>query len=468
MRGLTDDELGLWSRLTAQVRENRARNKRRSSYADAEGELRKSGISIPPGMEEFRLVVGWPQKACSVLSARMRTDFFAGGDPGLLSELETVYAGSNIEFVELMAIDSALEHGPAFVFTSKGGPGEPEVISTVRSALSASAILNPRTGQPVAALEIVDENTHLVMLPHRVLTVENIQGGWWVTEESPTSTAGVRCAVYVHGRSVRRPFGTSRITKPLMGYTDAAVRTMLRQEVSAEFFSAPRQALLGGDASMFTDKDGNVRTGWSAIISGVWSVPDLIDESTDERVRPEFKQFPQMSMQPFSDQLRMIAQMASGETSIPLSYLGIAQDSNPQSAQAIEANEIDLVEVAEREKLSINSGRKKLIADIASVMYGEIPDQVHSIQPMYVSSRTRSLTEMSQFVQLQVQAGNLQAGSKATLSMLPIDRAKVNEILAENQKAKSVENVLALREKASKASAREDVTGMVANRVAPE
>lgn len=467
MRQLTEEEFSVWSELTARISKYRQRNQQRSRYADADGELRSMGVSIPPGMENFRLVVGWPQKACDVLSARMRTDFFSSPDNALMYEIEGVYSEAGVEFVELQAIDSALEHGPAFVFTSRGEAGEPEVVSTVRSALSASAILNPRTGAPTAALEVIDDKTHLLSLPYRVLTIENRDRSWQVVEESPTSSSRVRCAVYVHGKSVRRPFGRSRISKPLMGYTDAAVRTMLRQEVSAEFFSAPRQALLGGDESMFTDKHGNVRTGWSAIISGVWAIPDAEAEN-GERVRPEFKQFPQISMQPFSDQLRMIAQMASGETSIPLSYLGIAQDSNPQSAQAIEANEIDLVEVAEREKLSLNSGRKQLIADIADVMYGDVPRGVHRAQPMYVSSKTRSLTEMSQFVQLQVQAGNMRAGARSTLSLLPLDRAKIDEIVADNARQSSIDRVTKIRERSAGTADPAQVSETVNKRVADE
>lgn len=62
---------------------------------------------------------------------------------------------------------------------------------------------------------------------------------------------------------------------------------------------------------------------------------------------PSFGQLVQGSMQPQVDYTRMLAAQFAGETSIPISSLGVIHD-NPASAEAMRAAERDLVQLAEK------------------------------------------------------------------------------------------------------------------------
>ena len=104
---------------------------------------------------------------------------------------------------------------------------------------------------------------------------------------------------------------------------------------------------------------------WSkSIIGGTDLLPDIHPDDDpdvpDSLRRAEVQYAPQMTMQPFSDQFRLIASQFSGASSIPLSYLGIVQDSNPTSAAAIEAQDIDLVRAVKDQYPSLNFGRRAL------------------------------------------------------------------------------------------------------------
>lgn len=442
MVSLREDDRKVVAALFQRVAERSERNQLRSVYVEGERLLTRIGFSIPPGMESLQLAVGWPRKTCEVKSSRLVPDgFSARTTSSLMDDLDDVFYSNQGEVVERLAIESSVKHGVAFVFTTRGdvSAGEPAELMTVRTALSASAIVDPRSRQTRFALEIVDPRRILFYKPFEVVECVRAGSDWRVEASYPTGTKRVLCAPYVYGQSVEKPFGSSAITRPLMGYTDSAVRVLLRQEVSAEFYSAPRLAALGANESLFMDEHGNVRPAWAAIMGAVWGVPDDEDEVTGERTRVDLHTLPQMSMQPHSDHLRTIAQMVSGETTIPLSYLGVMQDSNPTSAEAVEAHEIDLVRVTRSQFPFLGASREQLALDVLTLRHGDLDDaalaDLRGLKARWVDPRYKSVVEQSQFVAQQVGAGNFQPGTEATLSQLPITAEDARRIADENRVA---------------------------------
>lgn len=441
MRLLNDVELSTLSRLHSRVVGFQGRNKKLSAYAEAEHTVERLGFSIPPQMQHFSAVIGWPLKSCEVLSSRLVPAGFSMPErTELLDDLESVFADNYMVFMERQAIDASIRHGVAFTFTTRGdvAKGEPEVLVTVSTAMSASCELDPRSRLVTAALEVLGGPRVNLYLPGRVLLCVRRPQGWFVEDEFRTGHNRVACTPYVHGASIEKPLGRSRITKPLMAYTDMGVRTLLRQEVSAEFFSAPRIIALGGGKEILEDGEGKGRSGLEALIGAVWGIPDEEDDLTGERHRIDVQQLSQMSMQPHSDQLRLIAQMASGETGIPVSYLGVVQDGNPTSAEAIYANEVDLVRIALGQQPSLGMGRLSLAKDVLTVMHGDLGESgeraLRGLTARWDDPRTRSITEQSQFVAQQVGAGNFQPGTEATLSQLPISPDEVKRMVADGRR----------------------------------
>lgn len=360
-----------------------------------------------------------------------------------------IMAESNGDFLERQAIKSADTHGCAFVFTSRGNEvaGEPPVIMSVRSALEATAEVDPRTRRVTAALELTETGANLY-LPGKVLECANTGAGWQVVDEWPTGSSRVLCAVYVHDGTLERPFGAPRVNRTIMAATMAGVRTLLRQEVAAEFYQAPRSVLLGADSSVF-DAPG----AWSAVTGSVWGLPDVpLDDDTDMPDglrRADLQQIPQMSMQPFSDQYRLLASVVASAASIPVHYLGVTQDSNPTSAEALEAVENDLVRSVRAQEASFNIGRRDLALNILAVQHGDsvaVSRDARSLVPSWEDPRTRSMSEQSQMVALQVQAGNFKAGTDATLRQLPISAEDRAQIARENRQSFTVDRIGALAE----------------------
>lgn len=448
MAEFTEDELKLVNEMHATLVARAKRNAERLRFAEAEERLQKIGVSIPESMQDLQVALNWPQKAVEVFASRQIPQFYSMRDTAseLYTSLEDIHADNDFTWLEPQAIEAADLFGVSFLFTSLGdGPGEPEVLTVARTALTATCIIDPRTRQTLAAMEIVDGKRLNVYLPGAVHVTRRQLGGKWRIEETiPTPYQRVLCTPYVHDASLAKPFGRSRLTPTLLGLTMAGSRTLLRQEVSATFYQAPRLALLGADDAVFTDKDGNRIDPWDVLTGAVWAVPDIsVDddpEAPESLRRAAFEKFSQMSMQPFSDQYRLIASAVSGATSIPLQYLGVVQDSNPTSAAAIEASEVDLVRAVRAQNRSLSLGRKQHAVDLLTALNGDLPESalitLRSLVPRWEDPRTRSLQEESQFVATQVGVGNFQPGSEATLRQLPIDAEDVRIFAAEAAAAK--------------------------------
>lgn len=449
MRQATDVEVEFVNELTGAIDAHNFRNTLRREYFDGEKRLDYIGFSIPPKLRSLDAVIGWPKKACAVRAQRLKPRGFTGLGRGIQDVVDAVSPSVELERAERGAISTALRYGFSMVFTTAGDParGEPLVLHTVRSPLVASVILSPRSGLPVVALEHVDFEHVNLYLPGRVLSLVKINGAWNVENDAFVPGGVVPVAVYVNEEDPDKPLGASAITRPLMYFTDHAVRTVLRMETSAEFYSAPGEYLLGANPEDFQDSDGNIVPGWEMVIGAVRVMPDEEDELTGERHRAEIQHRPQMTMQPHNDQLRTIAAQVSGETSIPLQYLGVVQDSNPTSAAAIEASEVDLINVSTASQTSLNRGRLMLLRNTFALS-GELTDvglaEIAASRPQWVDPRTRSLIETGQFVAQQVQAGNFQPGTEATLEQLRMSPEDIAQHVSDNRAARGQATALSL------------------------
>jgi hypothetical protein len=115
-----------------------------------------------------------------------------------------------------------------------------------------------------------------------------------------------------------------------MDYTQSALRTIKRSEISAEFYSFPQKYVLG------LDENAEQMDSWKATISSFLRFDK--DENGD---RPTVGQFSQQSMSPYTEQIRTFAALFAGETGLTLDDLGFVSD-NPSSSEAIKASHENL------------------------------------------------------------------------------------------------------------------------------
>lgn len=444
--GLTDDEKGvlseLWRWWTVKLR----RNMIRSTYYNMHNRLKDLQIAIPPHLTDIEMVVGWPTKAVDVLARRCRLDGFSipgvDGDPFGIGRLWR----QNDMSIELpQTITSALTHSCAFLMVTKGDTtaGEPEVLITSQSALYASGLWDFRRRRLGAAMAIINMDD-IGRITEWVLFLPNvtIRGMWdrrWQVDRFEHSLDRLPVEVLPYHPNLDRPFGKSRITREVMDLADAALRTLVRMEVHAEFFSSPQRYAMGADEKMFTDADGNTMSQWQAIMGRVWAAPR--DPDTGEM--PQLGQFNATSPQPHTDQLRALAAQFAAASDLPLNALGIVQD-NPSSAQAIEAAERSLIQTARA--TTDNFGPRIVRAVTTAVQIRDNldapPPELEDLQVLWLDPEDPPQSAAGDFLIKLLQAMPWLVESRVPLEQLGWDQATIDRAFADKRRA-AVSNVIA-------------------------
>lgn len=373
-RNLNADEEKVFNRLRGQIANKVRKNKLRIEYRDMHQQVSLVGFSIPEHMHDVKAALSWPFQACESVTNRIDPlEFTMTTKSSLLTELADSMVDSATVQAERLAIASMVELSSAFIFTTPGdeSAGEPKVITTARTATTATAERDPRTRRITSALEVISAKEHLLYLPGKTLKVEQINHGrWTVTWEYQGVGKLVMCTPYTWRESLERPFGHSRISRAVMDITDRFFRSSIREEVQADLFSVPRMAMKNADESAFFDKDGNQISPLKAMMGAVWGIPPWRDEETGDLVSPTLEQFAQASMEPHQASRRGLAMEFSGETKIPIGQLGIVQD-NPSSADAIRASEYALVGLIAKQLQSLSEAREDMARKHLATLHKE-------------------------------------------------------------------------------------------------
>ena len=352
---LRHDEQNALDELVAQWRDKRPRNNLRTGFYDMKNSERTlMGQAVPDTIRRRRFVLGWSASSVDKLNRRCNLDDFydaAGTDLGSLGLAELTRDNRLTSEVSQAGV-SSLIHAVSFLVTTQGDTeaGEPEVLIIARDATAATGIWDVRRRAMRSFLSIneldVDTGEPVAMTMYRqpgVNTTMTKVGGRWLVERREHDY-GVPVDPLVYKRRIGRPFGSSRISRAVMSIHVQALAAMIRADVNGEAYSLPRYVLLGATEQAFQNADGSPKAAWQAAWDVVWAVGDDDQAATP---RADVKQFTGSSPEPQNAHLRMLAQMFSGETGIPIGELGIIGDSNPTSAEALQASRDDLIAEAE-------------------------------------------------------------------------------------------------------------------------
>lgn len=351
---LDDDDNRTLNRLLDELNRKSRRNKLRARYYDGKRAARAVTPVVPPIYQKLALVLGWSAKSVDILARRCNPEeiVWNEGDLGSLG-LDTVIEGNSWQSEINAALISSLIHSCSFLINTEGDTeaGEPKSLIHVKSALDATGDWNARTRGLDSLLSITsrDEkgNPNGIALYQRNKTaVLLLDGGRWNLVDYPEHKLGVPAEALVYKPRPGRAFGSSRISRVVMGLHDAAIRSLLRLEGHADMYSMPELVTLGADESVFQNADGSPRAIWEVMMGRMKFLPDD-HEAPPGLQRAQVQQIAAASPAPHLDIIKQQAQLFSGETSIPLTSLGVSDMSNPSSADSYIASREDLIAEAE-------------------------------------------------------------------------------------------------------------------------
>lgn len=388
--GLNDDERALVKRLLGVIEQKRRRNRLRSSYMDGKHLLRQLPPSSPPYLKQLAIVLGWPAKAVEQLARRVRLDGFAFPEQDVFG-VDALLSANDYFAMSSQAQLESLVHSTVFQTVTAGGEGEPDAVISQVTALNGTGDWDPRkrgftnflavTRWPsdTDGVSFSNDGEFTLFLDYEVIWVRNGK-----VESRVASPVRVPVAQMPYKPRLERPFGSSRISRPVMSITDSAVRTIIRSEGTADFYGVPWFMIFGPDEEAF-QKDS-----WQMIMDRVNAIPDNENAANP---RADVKQFSQGSQQPHIDQLQVLAGLFAGETNIPVSSLGVGlTQANPTSAESYLASREDLIAEAEDAQASWSNPHRRIAQWTWQVATNsrDIPDELESIVPVWHDTRFTS------------------------------------------------------------------------------
>ena len=314
--------------LRNKLAQKQSRVNLRYNYYEMKNVVRDFNITIPKNWTFLKAVLGWSAKAVDALADRLVFTEFAEDN----FNLNEIFNMNSRDVLVDSSIISACIASCCFVYISPDEDWYPRL--QVIDGYDATGIIDPitnllqegyavlerdqKTKKPVMEAYFTAEYTEFYDLVNNTVR--------WIDNPAPYPLL----VPIIFRPDARRPFGHSRISRACMEIQQAALRTMKRSEVTAEFYSFPQKWVTG------LSPDNEMMEKWQASISSMLQFTK--DEDGDH---PILGQFTTQSMTPHMEQLKIYASLFAGETGLTLDDLGFVGE-NPSSAEAIKASHENL------------------------------------------------------------------------------------------------------------------------------
>ena len=446
--GLSDDEDRTLNLLAEQLAAKERRNLVRSAYYDSKRMVRQVGTTIPAQYQRIAMVLGWPAKAVDALARRSKVESFVWPD-GDLDELGMrELSDGNFLLSELaQARTDSLLHGVSFLITTRGVGDEPAALVHAKDALNATGEWNNRRRALDNLLSVTSRGergvpTGLALyLDGVTITAEKVDGVWQVDRTEHPWGVPVDPLIY-KPRSSRR-LGQSRITRPIMSWTDQAMRALVRLEAHMDIYAITKLVMLGADESIFKNQDGTPKESWQIVMGRVFGIPDD-DEAANPRA--DIKQFSAEDPGPHLAHLNFLAKAVAREASLPDSATAITDMANPTSAEAYDASQHELIAEAEGANDDWSVPIRRTVTRALAIQNGleEIPADWASIEPRWRNPRFLSRAAQADAGMKTLTAMPWLAETEVGLELLGLDEQQIERAMAERRRAQGRATLAAL------------------------
>ena len=348
--GLSNRESYQLSQLAEEYNSHQAKNHLKEKYYEGHVTLAdvNLGIALPQGLRGLSVGCNWGQKAVDVLAARSMFDGFVGrGAQGQVSQL---VAGNQLLAEYSKACRDELEYGCSFATLS----ADRELGCKIRfhSPTSAAALWDGEKGRIQCGLAIIDTAPNPVVrgawhpdlvnfYTDTAVIVLRWLGKSWTAQRFPHKMGRPLMEPLIWSATNSKPFGRSRLKLPVRSLIDDYIRIVANATIALEFDTAPQKYLLGVTDEQY---DAIVSDKFRQYVGNILAA--TMNPDTGEK--PTFGQLPQGSLQPHVEKMRMTAAQFSAATGLTVTDVGVINDANPTSSDAILAQSQTLVLLAQQ------------------------------------------------------------------------------------------------------------------------
>ena len=431
---------------------HRYRHSVRQAYVDGVQPFKDLGIAIPPSLRNIEVALGWASKALDSVAQRSVFDGFSipsknDDDFGI----DDIVEENLLHMENSKVVYSTLVQASTFqaVFRGDTSAGEPEVVIQAFEATEATGIYNSVTKKLAAALTIVNEDRGSVerFLAYFSDVILDFRYDktytTWDVEAYQNPLGVVPVVPITYGSTLARPFGKSYLSREMMNLIDAAMRTVARNEIGAEFFVTPQRYMLGADPEQFTDENGAPIPAWDLTMGRLLGV----GYNDKENVMPEVGTFDTMSPSAGIQLLESYASQFAAAAKVPISALGV-EHANPASAEGVHAVREDLFKAVEDANRGFGIGYKRLLQMSAALKndldINNLPDELKKLTINWRNPATPSVAAAADATMKLVAAGILPADSEVTMRRAGLTEAEIQSLISHREKYGAIDKLASL------------------------
>lgn len=351
---LTPDEVALLDRHWRSYTSRLPSDELLGRYFDGEQRIAQLGLAVPPSFRRFMLVVNWPGMYVETIESRQDVRaLILPGEERADPQLDAMWDANNLDSELSLFLQDRYVYGRSFfsVGANEDDPSSPLV--HVESPRSMTAVVDARKRRMTSAAKFygtdddgVGPTNATLYLPDVTVWAGRDPGtGRWAEQDRDQHRLG-RVPVTMSLCRRRSDSWTGRsLMERVAGITDAAARALTNLQFASEAHGVPQRWVLGVSQGDFVDKDGNPLPAWEAYFNAIWA-----------NKNPEVKvgQFTASDLKNFETQLTMYGKLAASATLLPSRYFGLTT-TNPPSADAIRAEEAQMVKFVERQNAQVGA-----------------------------------------------------------------------------------------------------------------
>ncbi len=454
IEGLTQEEQTNLLYLAEVFNYHQPKNATKNKYYEGHVTLHdvNLGIALPKGLQGLEVGCNWGQKAVDVLASRSMFDGFVN-EHGTESDVVNGFVNSNRLISEYAkACRDELEYGCVFATLA----ADPQVGCQIKfhSPATAAALWSGEKGRIDCGLAIIDtvrdEKEKTTWTPSLVnyytddaVLVLTKVGGKWTAERHAHRMGRPLMEPMIWNATNGKPFGRSRLKKAIRTLIDDYIRIVANATIALEFSTTPQKYLLG-----VTDEQ------YDAVVADKFKqyVGSIITATTNPETgtNPVFGQLAQGSLSPHVEKMRMTATQFAAATGLTVTDVGVVNDANPTSSDAILAQSQTLVLMAQELNCGNAAALKTIIlmaqAIARNVSLDDLTDEEKDIVAHFKNPAMPSVAVTADAAIKIASARENFAGTDTFLEMIGFDQADIRRIKAQEQRARGQQVLLDLED----------------------
>ncbi len=402
------------------------------------------GIALPEGLRGLEIGCAWGAKAVDVLAARSMFDGFVGEDGNDVTELNRLVINNRLIPEYSKACRDELKIGCTFATLS----ADPEIGCKIRfhSAQTAAARWDGDLGRIRSGFAIIDtapDNTDSLTWSPSVIhyytdadvIVLTRRGTVWTAERYGHRMGRPLMEPLVWNATSSKPFGRSRIKEPIRRLIQGYVRTIANATIGLEFATSPQKYLLGVTDEQY---DVVINQKFRQYVGSILASTN--NPETGEK--PTFGQLTQGNISPHVEMIRVLATQFSAATGLTVTDVGVVNDANPTSSDAILAQSQTLVSMAEQ----LNTGNGESLRTIAlmalAIIHKTSLEGLTEEQKAVVAHfKNPAMPSVSVTADAAIKIASVRqnfAGTDTFLEMIGFDQADIRRIRAQEQRQRGL------------------------------